>query len=106
MGISRQARGDDGHNLVTIVMHALNLDLHAALEWISDLHDKLAKNFLAAYDQVPDYSDFELNRQVVEYLDGLGNWVSRLSPVIIECIQYPLNRSARMTVGHSRYGSQ
>ncbi|KAJ7803885.1 terpenoid synthase [Mycena olivaceomarginata] len=70
-----QARGDDGHNLVTIVMHALDLDLHAALEWISDLHDKLAENFLAAYDQVPDYSDFELNRQVVEYLDGLGNWV-------------------------------
>ncbi|KAJ7835226.1 terpenoid synthase [Mycena leptocephala] len=70
-----QARGDDGHNLVTIVMHALNLDLHAALEWISDLHDKLAENFLATYDQVPDYIDFELNRQVAEYLDGLGNWV-------------------------------
>ncbi|KAJ7121824.1 terpenoid synthase [Mycena crocata] len=70
-----QARGDDGHNLVTIVMHALGLDLNAALLWISDLHDKLVDRFLHAYQQIPHFSDPELDAQVSEYVDGLGNWV-------------------------------
>lgn len=72
---ARQAIGDDGHNLVTIVMHSLNLDLQAALEWVLRLHESLAKKFLSAFTQVPHYSESELDRQVTEYIRGLGNWV-------------------------------
>ncbi|KAJ7112783.1 terpenoid synthase [Mycena crocata] len=70
-----QARGDDGHNLITIVMHALDLNLNAALMWISDLHDKLVDQFLTAYKWVPRFNNPDLDAQVLEYVDGLGNWV-------------------------------
>ncbi|KAJ7637775.1 terpenoid synthase [Mycena rosella] len=70
-----QARGDDRHNLVAIVMRALNLDLAATFEWISDHHDGLVEKFLAAFSQVLHYKDPELDHQVTEFIHGLGNWV-------------------------------
>ncbi|KAJ7290616.1 terpenoid synthase [Mycena rebaudengoi] len=83
-----QAIGDDGHNLVTIVMHSLNLDLQAALEWILLLHESLAKKFLSAFTQVPHYSEPELDRQVTEYIHGLGNWVRANEAWSFECERY------------------
>ncbi|KAF7333118.1 Terpene cyclase [Mycena venus] len=70
-----QARGDDRHNLVAIVMRALNLDLAATFEWISDHHDGLVEKFLAAFSRVPHYRDPQLDHQVTELIHGLGNWV-------------------------------
>ncbi|KAF9461959.1 terpenoid synthase [Collybia nuda] len=66
-----QARGDDGHNLVTIVMNERKIGLHAALQWISNLHDRLAAEFLEAYKKLPS----PINPDVATYVDGLGNWV-------------------------------
>ncbi|KAI0784430.1 terpenoid synthase [Abortiporus biennis] len=69
-----QSRGDEGHNLVTIVMQQLGLDIHDALRWISHLHDEIAAKFLEAWNHIPVYSgplDFEVRR----YTEGLGNWV-------------------------------
>ncbi|KAF7357309.1 Terpene cyclase [Mycena sanguinolenta] len=70
-----QARGDDRHNLVAIVMRTENLSLVDTLDWISSLHDKLVQKFLDAFHQVPHYNDPEINRQVAEFAAGLGNWV-------------------------------
>jgi hypothetical protein len=67
----RQARGDDGHNLVTIVMNERKIGLHAALQWISELHDELADEFMVAYKKLPS----SLDPDVATYADGLGNWV-------------------------------
>ncbi|KAF7320642.1 Terpene cyclase [Mycena chlorophos] len=71
-----QARGDDGHNLVTIVMHQYDLDVQGAMDWISVLHDQIAADFLDTYENFPD---LDVSVQVFEdlqvYLDGLGNWV-------------------------------
>ncbi|KAJ7894310.1 terpenoid synthase [Mycena olivaceomarginata] len=69
------ARGDDRHNLVAIVMRALNLDLAATFEWISNHHDGLVEKFLAAFSRVPHYRDPQLDHQVTEFIHGLGNWV-------------------------------
>ncbi|KAJ6465604.1 terpenoid synthase [Mycena vitilis] len=71
---SYNARGDD-HNLVTVVMHSLNFDLAGALRWISELHDKVVDEFLLHFTQVPHYSDPELDRQVSDFIHGIGNWV-------------------------------
>lgn len=73
--VDRQARGDDGHNLVTIVMHQYKTDLHGALEWISRLHDDLADTFLEAFQNMPSWGVPSLDAQVAIYVDGLGNWV-------------------------------
>ncbi|KAJ6465600.1 terpenoid synthase [Mycena vitilis] len=69
-----RALGDD-HNLVTVVMHSLNVDLARALQWISDLHDRVVETFLLHFSQVPHYSDPELDRQVSDFIHGIGNWV-------------------------------
>lgn len=67
----RHSRGDDGHNLVTIVMKEHSTDLNGALDWISNLHDDLVKEFLNAFKCLPS----SLDAQVATYVDGLGNWV-------------------------------
>jgi len=69
-----QARGDDGHNLVTIVMHQYNLDTQGAMNWISDLHDDIVDEFLEVWKTVPTFGG-PVDREIRTYLDGLGNWV-------------------------------
>ena len=71
----RQARGDDEHNLVTIVMKELQTDIHGALEWISKLHDQVAEKFLSDFATVGSFGEPSLDAQVATYIDGLGNWV-------------------------------
>ncbi|CAL1709814.1 unnamed protein product [Somion occarium] len=70
-----QARGDDGHNLVTIVMHERKCGLHGALKWISKLHDDLVSKFLSALEEIPSFGNSALDEEVSIYADGLGNWV-------------------------------
>ncbi|KAJ7116265.1 terpenoid synthase [Mycena crocata] len=69
-----QARGDDGHNIVTVVMVQFNLNLNAALKWISDFHDRLVDEFFLFVKNLPSWGDI-LDPQVAVYVEGLGNWV-------------------------------
>ncbi|KAJ7474115.1 terpenoid synthase [Mycena latifolia] len=69
-----QARGDDGHNLVRIVMHQYNMNPQQAMNWISDLHDEIVDEFLALWESIPTFGG-TLDREVRTYADGLGNWV-------------------------------
>ncbi|KAJ7637838.1 terpenoid synthase [Mycena rosella] len=70
-----QARGDDGHNLVTIVMHQYNMNPQQAMNWIGDLHDEIAEEFLNTWDSVPTFGPGPVDREIRTYVDGLGNWV-------------------------------
>ncbi|KAE9390857.1 terpenoid synthase [Gymnopus androsaceus JB14] len=69
-----QARGDDGHNLVTIVMKQYNLDPQGAMDWISDLHDDIVDEFLETWRLLPTFGG-PIDREIRTYVDGLGNWV-------------------------------
>ncbi|KAJ7049042.1 terpenoid synthase [Mycena amicta] len=71
-----QARGDDGHNLVTIVMHQYDLDVQQAMDWIGHLHDQIVDDFLQAFQELPTFGGPRaLDRELRTYVDGLGNWV-------------------------------
>lgn len=75
--IDRQSRGDDGHNLVTVVMRQYGLNLQEAFDWIGDLHQDLENSFLANFKKLPHFpleSD-TINRELHEYACALGNWV-------------------------------
>lgn len=52
-------------------MEERKIGLQAALQWISDLHDALADEFLEAYKKLPS----SIHPDVAAYADGLGNWV-------------------------------
>ncbi|KAJ7454224.1 terpenoid synthase [Mycena latifolia] len=69
-----QARGDDGHNLVTIVMHQYNMNPQQAMNWISDLHDEIVEEFLSSWENIPTFGG-PIDREIRTYADGLGNWV-------------------------------
>jgi hypothetical protein len=73
----RQARGDEGHNLVTVVMNELGLSLQEAYDWIGCYHDNVANEFLALYKDLPSFPEESetVNREIREYAYGLGNWV-------------------------------
>lgn len=71
----RQAKGDDLHNCVTIIMHHLGLDHADALAYISDLHDHTANRFFEAQAKVPSTGSAELDAEVDFFVDGLGMWV-------------------------------
>ncbi|KAG6867759.1 hypothetical protein C0993_011582 [Termitomyces sp. T159_Od127] len=69
-----QAHGNDGHNIITIVMHHMQLDLREAMRWAGDYHSRLEKSFLADVETVPSFGE-ELDVKVRRYVDGLGNWI-------------------------------
>lgn len=56
-------------------MHERKCNLTFALEWISELHDRLVETFLSTLKTVPSFDNLTLDKQVSTYVDGLGNWV-------------------------------
>ncbi|KJA22852.1 hypothetical protein HYPSUDRAFT_138665 [Hypholoma sublateritium FD-334 SS-4] len=66
--------GDDGHNLITVVMNQFKITPQEAMNYISDLHDKLAVQFLDEWKNIPTFGG-PLDLEVRTYCHGLGNWV-------------------------------
>ncbi|KAG6879126.1 hypothetical protein C0992_005013 [Termitomyces sp. T32_za158] len=69
-----QARGDEGHNLITILMHHRHLTLNDAVAWISNYVSKLVQSVLNDLSHVPSFGE-EYQADVERYLNGLCNWV-------------------------------
>ncbi|KAF8999489.1 isoprenoid synthase domain-containing protein [Cyathus striatus] len=69
-----QARGDELHNLVTVVMHQLKLNVQEPIDWIAELSDNITNKFLDDYRKVPSWGP-EIDEDVQKYVDALGNWV-------------------------------
>lgn len=55
-------------------MHELDTDVQGALNYIGELHDRLAGAFLLTKDRLPLFDD-NIDYQVQRYVHGLGNWV-------------------------------
>ncbi len=55
-------------------MHQLGLDIHGALQWISQYLDDLVAKFLKAWNNIPVYGG-PLDFEVRTYTEGLGDWV-------------------------------
>lgn len=74
----RQSRGDDGHNLVTVIMNDFGFDVQEALDLIGRLHEDLVCQFMIVYEklaQVLGDNEPDLDGQIRRYADALGNWV-------------------------------
>jgi hypothetical protein len=70
-----QARGDDAHNIVTIVMHEQNIDIQGAMYWVYEYHKELEAKFLDIYEnKIPKFGE-PVDAQLAQYVDGIGNWV-------------------------------
>jgi len=75
-----RARGHDLHNIVTVTMNEMQLDLQPALDYLGEWYEKdVVGTFLAAERAVreelfPTLSE-EIVRQLNYYINGLGDWV-------------------------------
>jgi hypothetical protein len=49
-------------------------DVHGAMRYISDMHDRLADLFLENYKKLPSWGE-PIDSWASRYVDGLGNWV-------------------------------
>ncbi|KIN06849.1 hypothetical protein OIDMADRAFT_107833 [Oidiodendron maius Zn] len=68
-----QAIGDDRHNIVTIVMHQLGLNIDSAVAWAVRYQTDLQEKFLQQWRNVPCFEP-GLNNDVSEYIFHLANW--------------------------------
>ncbi|TCD62382.1 terpene cyclase [Steccherinum ochraceum] len=69
-----QAMGDDRYNLIAVAMRQFQLDFDGAVDWAVQYHSELQAKFLAALHRVPTFGDAKIDREVAEYVRGLGNW--------------------------------
>lgn len=69
-----QARGDDAHNIITIVKRELNTDVAHAMDWVAARHTQLECEFFSALKRIPTWGE-PVDSWVKEYCAGLGNWV-------------------------------
>ncbi|EPQ53471.1 terpenoid synthase [Gloeophyllum trabeum ATCC 11539] len=70
-----QAKGDDGHNIVTVVMHEKHTDIDGAMEWVGGHYRHITTQFLEDRDKIPSWArGHEIDAQVSRYIEGLGHW--------------------------------
>jgi len=55
-------------------MHQFKMDPQAAMNFILDMHDTLATDFLDEWKKIPTFGG-PLDLEVRTYCHGLGNWV-------------------------------
>ncbi|KAG6879127.1 hypothetical protein C0992_005014 [Termitomyces sp. T32_za158] len=69
-----QARGDEDHNLVTVLMHHQHVTLNEAMTWIGNYASKRVQGVLNNLSHVPYFGE-EYQADLERYLNGLCNWV-------------------------------
>ena len=68
-----QATGDDRYNILTVVMHQLNLTLPDAVKWAVTYYDETKKKFLDGMKRIPSWGK-EIDEQVAMYVAQLAVW--------------------------------
>ncbi|KJZ72106.1 hypothetical protein HIM_08479 [Hirsutella minnesotensis 3608] len=68
-----QACGNDEHNIVTIAMNQLHLDVQGAMNWAAGYHAATMRQFKEVYETIPHWGR-EVDLDVETYVDGMGNW--------------------------------
>ncbi|KAF8511105.1 terpenoid synthase [Gautieria morchelliformis] len=82
-----QARGEEGHNLVTVLMDQYNVDRQTAMDCIGELHDDFVEQFLATWKKIPTFGG-PVDEDIRTYTDGLANWIRGCDCWSFECARY------------------
>jgi len=70
-----QSRGNDDHNIITIVMHQNKTDIQGAMEWVDDYYKEAVAKFMDLYENnIPKFGE-PVDTELVQYVDGMANWV-------------------------------
>ncbi|KAG2136542.1 isoprenoid synthase domain-containing protein [Suillus bovinus] len=66
-----QAVGDEDHNMISIIMLELGLDISGAMAWAARYHAKVQKRFIDGRANVPSWGP-SIDVLVEEYLEGIA----------------------------------
>ncbi|KAI0041515.1 terpenoid synthase [Auriscalpium vulgare] len=69
-----QANGEELHNILTIVMAELKVDLNGALDWLEKRHAELNEAIIETCNSLPVWNE-DIRDDVDEYLLGVVGWV-------------------------------
>ncbi|KAG1843480.1 isoprenoid synthase domain-containing protein [Suillus subalutaceus] len=70
---NKEQAANDDHNLVSIVMLELGLDISGAMAWAAHYHAEVGKRFIEGLAKVPSWGP-SVDVLVKEYLDGMAMW--------------------------------
>jgi hypothetical protein len=90
-----QARGDDKHNIVSIVMDQQQIDVQSAIYWTAGYHRSLVREFMEMYQRIPRLGD-PADLDILTHVDSLGNWVRANIQWSFESERYFGNRGAEI----------
>jgi Delta6-protoilludene synthase len=60
--------GDDGTNILTIIMHQDKVDLNEAVEHACRKHKAAAEKLIYLLDHLPSFEDAEVHKNIREYV--------------------------------------
>ncbi|KAL4252933.1 Terpene synthase [Abortiporus biennis] len=66
--------GDDGHNIITIVMSEHHVDLVGAINWVEEYANDTKERFTTMRKNIPSFGR-DVDAQLAIYLDGVANFV-------------------------------
>ncbi|KAI0284093.1 terpenoid synthase [Russula brevipes] len=70
-----QARGDDNHNIITILMHHDKIDIQGAMDWVDSYRKELNAKFMDTYyNGIPKFGE-PVDTELARYVEGISNWV-------------------------------
>ncbi|KAI0267825.1 terpenoid synthase [Gloeopeniophorella convolvens] len=82
-----QAAGHGGHNIITVVMNELGLDLDGALDWVAEYHGQVLSNFMAQYHMLPSWGP-AVDALVDTYVDRLAYFIRGIDCWAFETERY------------------
>ncbi|KAJ8508566.1 hypothetical protein ONZ45_g9174 [Pleurotus djamor] len=80
-----QARGEDTHNLVTVIMRERDSSLQEAMDQAGELYFNVSQQFLKEVDNLPSI-DPEYDDLIKDYCDSLGTFVTEIWQLVGEYI--------------------
>ncbi|KAF7432702.1 hypothetical protein PC9H_004644 [Pleurotus ostreatus] len=67
-------RGDEGHNLVTVVIQQFGMNIQDAMDYIGKLNERLVDQFLEQWNRIPVFGG-SVDAEIGDYCNMLGEWV-------------------------------
>ena len=84
---SRQARGGDRHNLVTVIMQEHSCSIKEAIDWMTKRNGAVVESVHSLMKVLPLSGEPGLDDQIISYANGLAGWVTSNDVWSFEVVQ-------------------
>lgn len=83
-----RARGLDGHNILTCIMHEHSLKLQDALYWLDEYAKETIDKFQEHRASLPSFGSAEVDAAIIEYINRMARCVRGYDSWSYETVRY------------------